>query len=68
VQEAYEPLWEVLFARLKAAGVVVNSLWMADPANQGASGVANEGVLGDDRKSTLLHPLCHPSLAPRDPC
>lgn len=58
MQEAYEPVWEALFARLKAAGVAVNSLWMADPANQGASGVANEGVLGDDRKPVLLLLFC----------
>lgn len=37
-------------ARLQGAGVLVNSIWMADVAQQGTSGLLNEDKLGSDRK------------------
>jgi hypothetical protein len=49
-QELYEPLWEELSARSKEDGVRIRSIWIADAANQGASGVVNEQNLGNDRQ------------------
>lgn len=48
-QELYEPLWEELLARSKANGFRIRSIWMADVAHQGQSGVINEDLLGNDR-------------------
>lgn len=50
VQELYEPLWDDLFDRLLANGVYIRSIWIADAAHQGQSGVLNEEKLGNDRK------------------
>ncbi|KAJ5118968.1 hypothetical protein N7448_010676 [Penicillium atrosanguineum] len=47
-KELYEPLWEELLARSKEDGVRIRSIWIADAANQGASGVINEQNLGND--------------------
>ncbi|KAL8790166.1 MAG: hypothetical protein Q9195_006493 [Heterodermia aff. obscurata] len=44
-KEAYEPLFEELHQMLKGR---IRAVWFADCANQGASGVLNESVLGDD--------------------
>jgi hypothetical protein len=49
-QEAYEPLWEELGLHLKDK---LKAIWFADCAHQGASGIFNEGLLGDDRKYFL---------------
>ena len=49
----YEPLWEDLFHRLKAKNIHVNSIWIADVAQQGQSGVINEKDLGNDRETML---------------
>jgi hypothetical protein len=45
-KETYEPLWEELNARLKGR---IRGIWIADCSHQGASGVLNEHVQGDDR-------------------
>jgi len=50
LQEMYEPLWEELYSVSKTKGFRIRSIWIADVAQQGASGVLNENVLGDDRK------------------
>ncbi|KAF8867252.1 alpha/beta-hydrolase [Acephala macrosclerotiorum] len=47
-KELYEPLWEDLHARSKNNGFKIRSIWVADLANQGASGALNEFLLGDD--------------------
>ncbi|KAG9239450.1 prolyl aminopeptidase-like protein [Amylocarpus encephaloides] len=47
-KELYEPLWEDLHARSKANGFRIRSIWITDVAQQGASGVLNEQLLGDD--------------------
>ncbi|KAJ5322670.1 hypothetical protein N7452_010959 [Penicillium brevicompactum] len=47
-KELYEPLWEELLARSKQDGVRIRGIWMADAANQGASGILNEDNLGND--------------------
>jgi hypothetical protein len=46
----YEPLWEDLHARSKSNSFRIRSIWIADIANQGASGIMNEELLGNDRK------------------
>lgn len=48
----YEPIWEVTLLRLSAQGIRVRSIWIADSASQSASGVLNQDVLGNDRKSS----------------
>lgn len=50
----YEPLWEELHARSKRHGFRIRSIWIADVAHQGASGILNEQFLGNDR---MLRPL-----------
>lgn len=49
MQELYEPLWDDLFQRLKAKGIRISNIFIADVAHQGASGVLNERKLGNDR-------------------
>ncbi|KAF9893546.1 hypothetical protein FE257_010858 [Aspergillus nanangensis] len=50
-KELYEPLWEDLLAEAEKKGVRIRSIWMADAANQGASGILNENHLGNDPSS-----------------
>lgn len=50
-KETMEPLWDDLCARLDAVGRRVRAIWIADPVNQGASGVLNERILGPDRNA-----------------
>ncbi|KAF1957628.1 alpha/beta-hydrolase [Byssothecium circinans] len=45
VKEAYEPIWEEL--RLRMDGML-RAIWFADTSHQGASGVLNEALQGDD--------------------
>ncbi|PYI12959.1 alpha/beta-hydrolase [Aspergillus violaceofuscus CBS 115571] len=47
-KELYEPLWEDLHARSKKEGFRIRAIWIADSANQGASGILNENQLGND--------------------
>ncbi|KAJ5889208.1 Abhydrolase domain-containing protein mpaH [Penicillium tannophilum] len=54
-KELYEPLWEEIHARAKETGFCIRSIWMADVAHQGESGVINEDRLGND-PSWLDHP------------
>ncbi|KAH7028642.1 Alpha/beta hydrolase family-domain-containing protein [Macrophomina phaseolina] len=59
-KELYEPLWADIHARVKSAGFSIRSIWIADVANQGASGVINEYKLGNepcafDHARDLLH-------------
>lgn len=48
-QELYEPFFELLVSELRKAKVLVRGIWIADVANQNASGVLNEDLLGDQR-------------------
>ena len=50
MQELYEPLWEELLDRSNKDGIRIRSIWIADAANQGASGILNEKNLGNDRR------------------
>ncbi|KAL1306776.1 hypothetical protein AAFC00_005437 [Neodothiora populina] len=47
-KELYEPLWDELYAKLKANNIRIRSIWIADAAHQGQSGVINEKTLGND--------------------
>jgi hypothetical protein len=53
-KELYEPFWEDVVEKLNRQGVAVNSIWMADISNQGASGILNESKLGNDRRSSSI--------------
>jgi len=46
--ELYEPLWDDLLKQSKKHGFRIRSIWIADVAHQGASGVINETKLGND--------------------
>ncbi|CAI7637249.1 unnamed protein product [Penicillium viridicatum] len=63
-KELYEPLWEELLCRTKQDGVRIRAIWIADAANQGASGILNEQHLGNDPSSydhsrDLIHMINH---------
>ncbi|KAI7203859.1 alpha/beta-hydrolase [Hortaea werneckii] len=52
-KELYEPLWDDLLSHAKhsetaAVALRIRSIWVVDASNQGASGVLNEHVQGDD--------------------
>lgn len=53
-KECYEPLFGDL---LRVAKGRIRSIWIADSSHQGASGVLNENIQGDDRKSSKT-PTC----------
>ncbi|KIH92577.1 toxin biosynthesis protein [Sporothrix brasiliensis 5110] len=48
VKELYEPLWDDLLALSEKNGFRIRSIWIADVAWQGESGVRNEANLGND--------------------
>ena len=54
VKELYEPLWDDIYHRAHANGFSIRSIWIADVAHQGQSGVLNELKLGNDRMSIYL--------------
>ncbi|KKY21967.1 putative toxin biosynthesis [Phaeomoniella chlamydospora] len=47
-KELYEPLWEELIKRSRKSKIRIRSIWLADVAWQGQSGVLNENKLGND--------------------
>jgi hypothetical protein len=49
-KELYEPIWEGVLSQLHDKGIRIRSIWIADIANQAASGVLNGEYLGNDRK------------------
>lgn len=55
LKELYEPLWDEVLKRAEAAGFSIRAIWIADVAQQGASGVLNEGKLGNDRTSLSIY-------------
>ena len=64
LKELYEPFWEELYMVLKKQGQEIQSIWIADFANQGASGILNEHDLGNDpswndHARDLLHMVNH---------
>ncbi|RAH75552.1 putative toxin biosynthesis protein [Aspergillus aculeatinus CBS 121060] len=63
-KEIYEPLWEDLYAQLKQHSIPLRAIWVADVSNQGASGVLNEDIQGDqtnwfDHSRDLLYMVNH---------
>jgi len=47
-KEVYEPLWDDLLEQSRLQGWRIRSIWMADAANQGQSGIANERWMGNE--------------------
>ncbi|KAI9371619.1 toxin biosynthesis protein [Aspergillus egyptiacus] len=47
-KELYEPLWDDIYERLARHNRRIRSIWIADVAQQGQSGVLNEKILGND--------------------
>lgn len=43
-------MWDEMHQRLKAEGIKIRSIWIADVAHQGQSSVLNEDKLGNDRE------------------
>ncbi|OCK78791.1 toxin biosynthesis protein-like protein [Lepidopterella palustris CBS 459.81] len=54
-KELYEPLWDDILQRTEQYGFSIRGIWIADVAQQGSSGVLNEGKLGND-PSWFDHP------------
>ncbi|PUU81023.1 Alpha/beta hydrolase family-domain-containing protein [Tuber borchii] len=47
-KELYEPFFDHLLVEYEKSGLRIRSIWALDAVHQGASGVLNEEVLGDD--------------------
>ncbi|MCJ1360420.1 MAG: hypothetical protein MMC33_010425 [Icmadophila ericetorum] len=47
-KELYEPLWDEIYESSKSFGFTIRSIWIADAAHQGKSGIINEDKLGND--------------------
>ncbi|UNI22561.1 hypothetical protein JDV02_008439 [Purpureocillium takamizusanense] len=47
-QELYEPLWDEFYHEAQRLGIRIRSIFIADAAWQGRSGILNEGKLGND--------------------
>ena len=63
-KELYEPLWDELLNAFKFSNFTIRSIWMADVAHQGQSGVLNEENLGYDpswmdHSRDMLHMINH---------
>ncbi|KAL4896064.1 toxin biosynthesis protein [Aspergillus ambiguus] len=63
-KELYEPLWEEIYARSHKEGFRIRAIWIADIANQGASGIHNEKYIGNDpswfdHTRDLVHMINH---------
>ncbi|PLB35154.1 alpha/beta hydrolase [Aspergillus candidus] len=63
-KELYEPLWEAMLARSEKDGYRIRAIWIVDSAHQGASGVLNERIIGNDpswfdHSRDLLHMINH---------
>ncbi|KAI4211324.1 MAG: hypothetical protein LQ351_005879 [Letrouitia transgressa] len=63
-KELYEPLWDEVLALSRRHGFRIRAIWAADQSHQGASGVLNEHLQGDDpnwfdHSRDLLHMVNH---------
>lgn len=56
-KEAYEPLWQDLYTELIQKGIYLRGIWIADISNQGASGVLNEHIQGDQSTFPLFYAI-----------
>ena len=54
VKEIYEALWEDIHAATRKKGVRIRSIWVADVAWQGQSGLLNQDELGNDREDIVV--------------
>lgn len=55
-KEMYEPLWDGLLELANQSSKFrIRGIWMVEAHNQGESGMLNEGLLGDERKSGPPH-------------
>ncbi|KAL6361717.1 hypothetical protein LRP88_05192 [Fusarium phalaenopsidis] len=52
-KELYEPLWEELYNEAKSRNLRIRSIWIADAAWQGQSGLINKDALGNDPGLTM---------------
>ncbi|KAL9612196.1 MAG: hypothetical protein Q9167_003184 [Letrouitia subvulpina] len=48
LKELYEPLWDEVLTLSRRHGFRIRAIWAADMSHQGASGVLNEHIQGDD--------------------
>lgn len=46
--ELLEPFWDDFYEQMESRGQQIRSVWIADMAHQGRSGVLNERILGND--------------------
>lgn len=46
--ELLEPFWDDFYEQMESRGQQIRSIWVADQAHQGRSGVINERILGND--------------------
>lgn len=51
IKELYEPMWDELLAASERHGFRIRSIWIADVAWQGQSGLMNQDLVGNDRMS-----------------
>lgn len=63
-KELYEPLWDDLSRTFGKQGQAIRGIWIADVAQQGMSGILNEGKIGNDpswndHSRDLLHMINH---------
>ena len=58
-KELYEPVWDALYRHTESGNAPwrIRGIWIMDVANQGDSGVLNEGKLGNER-----------TFLPQEPC
>lgn len=66
-KELYEPLWDALYgySGRERAGFRIRGIWIADAANQGDSGVLNDGKLGNERESLAVASITKSKLTVR---
>lgn len=59
-KELYEPLWDKLLSLAQESGKFrIRSVWVVEAYNHGTSAQLNEGLLGDERKSSAPSPSVH---------
>ncbi|KAJ5329998.1 hypothetical protein N7452_010388 [Penicillium brevicompactum] len=63
-KKLYEPLWDNVYDCMRSQNQRIRSIWIADVAQQGQSGVLNESILGNDpswydHERDLLYLLNH---------
>lgn len=54
-QELYEPLWDDVHDCMRNQNRRIRSIWIADVAQQGQSGILNESILGNDSEHLRIN-------------